>query len=87
MTAQTGKQTTAIHMLLHISRSISSQTMRFGQFIESKERDIFLEKSYTKRAYLIKMHVNVSKCIKNQYSKVFNILFSLYAKLTVIEME
>ena len=42
------KQTIAIHVLPNISRSKSNQTMIFGQLIEYKMRNIFLEKSYTK---------------------------------------
>ena len=48
MTSQPGKQTTAIHMPLNISRSKDNQAMKFGQFIEYNMRNIFLEKSYTK---------------------------------------
>ena len=48
MTSQSGKQTIAIHILPNISRSKGNQTMKFGQLIEHKMRNIFLEKSYTK---------------------------------------
>ena len=34
--------------MLKISRSKGNQTMKFGQLIEYNERNIFLEKSYTK---------------------------------------
>ena len=50
MTSQSGKQTIAMHTLNNISRSKGSQTMTFGQLIESNMRNIFLEKSYTKCA-------------------------------------
>ena len=49
MTSQPGKQTIAIHILLNISRSKGNQTTKFGQLIECKIKNIFLEKSYTKR--------------------------------------
>ena len=49
MISQPGKQTIAIYILLHnISRIIGYQTMEFGQLIENKMSNIFLEKSYTK---------------------------------------
>ena len=47
MTSQPGKQTIAIHMvLLNISRSKGSETIKFGQLIEYNMRNIFLEKLY-----------------------------------------
>ena len=49
MTSQSGKQTIAIHILPNMSRSKGNQTMKFGQLIEYKMRNIFLEKSYTNR--------------------------------------
>ena len=48
MTSQTGKQTIATHMLPNISRSKGNRTRKFGQLIEYKMRNVFLEKSYTK---------------------------------------
>ena len=42
-----GKQNIAIHIFANISRSKRNQTMKFGQLIEYN-RNIFLEKSYTK---------------------------------------
>ena len=44
MTSQTGLQTIAVHILLSISQSKGSQTMKFGQLIEYYKRDIFLQK-------------------------------------------
>ena len=41
MTLQTGKQTTAIEILPHISRSNGNQTMKFGQVREYNARNIF----------------------------------------------
>ena len=49
MTSQSGKQTIAIHILPNMSRSKGNQTMKFGQLIEYKMRNIFREKSYTNR--------------------------------------
>ena len=40
--------TIVIHILLNISRSKGTQTMKFGQLIEYNMRNIFLEKSFTK---------------------------------------
>ena len=48
MTSQPGKQTIAIYILHNIWRSKDNQTMKFGQLIEYKMRNVFLEKSYTK---------------------------------------
>ena len=50
MTSQPGSQTTAVHMLLNISRSKGNQVMKFGQLIEYNMRSISVEKSYTKCA-------------------------------------
>ena len=47
--SQTGKQTIAMHILSDISRCKGNQTMKFGQLMEYNMRNIFLEKSYTKR--------------------------------------
>ena len=46
--AQPGQQAIAIHILFNISRSKVNQTIKFGQVIEYKVRNIFVEKSYTK---------------------------------------
>ena len=48
MTSQPGYQTIVIHILPNISRSKGNQTMKFGQLIECKMRNILFEKSYTK---------------------------------------
>ena len=48
MTSQPSQQTIVIHILPNISRSKGSQTMKFGQLIEYKMKNIFLEKSYAK---------------------------------------
>ena len=48
MTSQSGKETSAIHILPNISRSKAKQTMKFCQLTEYNMRSIFLEKSYTK---------------------------------------
>ena len=45
MTSQPGEQPVVTHIL---PRRKGSQTMKFGQLIDYKMRDIFLEKSYTK---------------------------------------
>ena len=39
----------AIHILPDISRSKSNQVIKFGQSIEYKMRNMFLEKSYTNK--------------------------------------
>ena len=49
MTSQPGQQTIEIRILSNIWRSKGNLTMKFGQLIECSMRNIFLEKSYTKR--------------------------------------
>ena len=44
MTSQPGLQTIAIHVLPNISKSKGNQTMKRGQLIEYKKRNIFLQK-------------------------------------------
>ena len=44
MTSQPGLRTIAIHILPIISKSKGSQTMKYGQLIESNKRNIFLQK-------------------------------------------
>ena len=46
--SKTGKLTIAIHILPNISKSKGNQIMKFGQLIEYKMRNIFLEKTYPK---------------------------------------
>ena len=48
MTSQRGEQTITIHIFPNISSSAGNQTVKFGQLIEYKMRNIFLEKSFTK---------------------------------------
>ena len=48
MTSQPGQQTIVIHISSNISKNKGNKTMKFGQLIEYKMRNIFLEKSYTK---------------------------------------
>ena len=43
MTSQPDSQTIAIHILPDISQSKGNQTMKFGQRIEYKKRNIFLK--------------------------------------------
>ena len=63
--------------------------MKFGQLIEYKMRNIFLEKSYRKcgRETIFKIFFKKSKLgiYLDQYSKVLYILFLLYGKLRAIE--
>ena len=49
MTSQSGQQTIVIQILPNISRGKGNQTIEFGQLIECNKRNIFLEKSCTKR--------------------------------------
>ena len=49
MTSKPGSQTIAINTLPNISRSKGNQTVEFRQLTEYNMRNIFVEKSYTKR--------------------------------------
>ena len=48
MTSQSGLQTFAIHILTNIPQSKDNQIMKFGQLIEYKNGNIFLQKSCRK---------------------------------------
>ena len=48
MTSQPDSQTIALHILINIPRSEDKQAMKFGQLVECKMINIFLEKSYIK---------------------------------------
>ena len=48
MTSQPGKQTVAIHVLPNVLKGKGNQTMKFGELLEYKMRNILLGKSYTK---------------------------------------
>ena len=43
MASQPGLQTIAVHILPKISQSKGNQTMKIGQLIEYKKRNIFLQ--------------------------------------------
>ena len=45
----TGQQIITMHIFSNISKSGGNQSMKFGQLIEYDKKNIFLEKSYTKR--------------------------------------
>ena len=48
MTSKSGLQTFAIHILTNIPQSKGNQIMKFGQLIEFKNGNIFLQKSCRK---------------------------------------
>ena len=50
MTSQAGLQTSGIHILPNISINKVNQTMKFGQLIEYRMRNLFVEKLFTKWA-------------------------------------
>ena len=50
MTSQAGLQTSGIHILPNISINKVNQTMKFGQLIEYRMRNLSVEKSFTKWA-------------------------------------
>ena len=56
MTSSTCKQKFTIHILPDMSRSKKNQAIRFGQLIEYNVRNIFLEKSFTKKRFEIDLH-------------------------------
>ena len=71
--------TIVIQLFTNISRSKGNQAMKFVQLIEYNIRNIFLEKSYTKRGREIIPRL-FSKKVKlsihlDQYSKALYILF------------
>ena len=68
MASQPGKQTIVIYIMSNISRSKGDQTMKFGQLIKHKLRNIVLVKSFTKC---------VRKPITRPFSKNSNLNISL----------
>ena len=48
MTSQLGSQTISIHILPNITQNKSNPTKKFGQLIEYKKRNIFLQKFFRK---------------------------------------
>ena len=73
----------------NISRSISNQTMKFGQLIERNMRNIFLEKSFTRCSgetspgpFSEKLKLRISL---DQYFKVLQSLLLLNGKLRAVE--
>ena len=87
MMSQPGKETIAIHVLPFISRSKDNQAVKFGQLKEYNMRKILPEKSYSKygRETSPKPFSKKSTSL-DQWSKVLNSLFILYAKLKAIEV-
>ena len=90
MTPQPVQQTIAIHMMSNISRSKGDQAMKFGQLIEYTKRNSFVKKSYAKcaeettpRPLFKKSRLSISL---NQWYKVLNSLFLLYANFYCIEI-
>ena len=79
-----------MQILTNISRSKGNQTMKYGQLIEYKTKNIFLEKSYTKcggetipRTFCKKSKLSISL---DQLCKVLDSLFLLTTKLKTIEV-
>ena len=90
MTSQPVQQTIAIHMMSNISRGKGDQAMKFGQLIKYTKRNIFVKKSYTKcaeetipRPLFKKSRLSISL---DQWCKVLNSLFLLYANFYCIEI-
>ena len=90
MTPQPGLQTIPIHIFPNISRSKGNQAMKFGQLIEYDMRNIFVEKLYTKCAgETIPRPLSKNSKLSislDQYCKVLNSLFLLYANLRAIKI-
>ena len=88
MTSQTGQQIITINKLSNISRSKGNQAMKFNQLIEYN-RNIFLEKSYTKSAG----EASPRPCYKksklslslNQQSEILLSLFLWYVQVEVYQ--
>ena len=93
MTSQPDKQTITIHNvinMINISRSKDNQATKIGQLLECNLTNIFLEKPYTKcggetipRPFFKKSKLSISL---DQYCKVLNSLFLLYANLRAIKI-
>ena len=91
MISQPVQQTLVIHILTNTSRNKGSQAMKFCQLIEYNLRNVFIQKSYTKcgretipRPFFKKSKFRISL---DQYFKVLNIFFLLFAKLRTIEID
>ena len=87
---KTWEETTAIHMLINISRSKCNQRMKLGLLIEYNIRNIFLEKIYTKcgdkaipRHFSKKSKLSISL---DQWSEVLYNFLLLYVKFRAIEI-
>ena len=77
--------TIAIHILPNISRSKGNQTMKFGQLMEYNMTNIFLVKSYKKRAGETSQTFFYK--IKIKYiSRLINSLNCIWANLRAIEV-
>ena len=74
MASLTGQQIITIHLLTNISRSKSNQAMKFGQLIEHKVRNIFLQKPCKKWARENSLDLFLFVDIK----QVFNTLVLIY---------
>ena len=79
MTLQSGQQAIAIDILPNISRSKGNQTIKVGQLIKYKWRNIFLEKSYSEcgeetspRPFSAKLKLNISL---DQQPKILQFVF------------
>ena len=91
MTSQPSSKTIAIHILPNISRSKGNQATKFGQLIEYNTRNIFVEKSCTKCAgetipRPLSKKSKLTPLSLDQWCKVLNSLFLLYANLRAIEI-
>ena len=91
MTSQPGYKTIAVHIFPSILRSKGHQTMKFDQLIEYHMKNIFLERSYTKRggetthrSFSAKSKLSISQ---DQQPKVLYSLFLFYAKLRATEID
>ena len=90
MTSQSGEQTITINILANSSGSKDNQTMKFGQLMECKMRNIFIKKSCTKcggetipRPF--SKNSKLSICLYQQTKEICS-LFSSYANLRAFEI-
>ena len=75
MTSKAGKQTIAIRVLPHISRSKDNQAMKFGHLIEYNMRAIFIEKLYTKYETSLRHSSDLRICLDKESKAAITLIY------------
>ena len=76
----TGQQIITMHIFSNISKSGGNQSMKFGQLIEYDKKNIFLEKSYTKRRASPRTFSETLKSL-GQQSSILQFALTVYPQL------